>query len=154
MNISPDFDAEAQMTLCCSTHKHAMRLFPPVWTQNVVCTSSNMVAMWLVWIPPLRRSGGYTSLSSQSPPCRPCYTINYYVPFAHKRVFMLQLRVAQCCVLRYKGTSCKNWTAHAPITMQRSIIFFLFFVQRWRHTEKALYISSVRIKTCKCAEVT
>ena len=34
MNISPDFDAEAQLTACRSTHKHAMRLFPPVWTQN------------------------------------------------------------------------------------------------------------------------
>ena len=33
MNISPDFDAEAQLTACRSTHKHAMRLFPPVGTQ-------------------------------------------------------------------------------------------------------------------------
>ena len=29
-----------------------MRLFQPMWTQNVVCTSSNMVTMWLVWITP------------------------------------------------------------------------------------------------------
>ena len=36
MNISPDFDAEAQLTPCRSTHKHAMRLFPPVWTQNII----------------------------------------------------------------------------------------------------------------------
>ena len=40
-------------------HSHATRLFPPIWTQNVVCTSSDMVAMWLVWIPPSVRSGGY-----------------------------------------------------------------------------------------------
>ena len=35
MNISPDFDAKAQLTACRSTHKHAMRLFPPVWTQII-----------------------------------------------------------------------------------------------------------------------
>ena len=35
MNISPDFDAEAQLTAWRSTHKHAMRLFPPVWTQKM-----------------------------------------------------------------------------------------------------------------------
>ena len=34
MNISPDSDAEAQLTACRSTRKHAMRLFPPVWTQS------------------------------------------------------------------------------------------------------------------------
>ena len=34
MNISPDFDAKAQLTACRSTYKHAMRLFPPVWTQS------------------------------------------------------------------------------------------------------------------------
>ena len=33
MKISPDFDAKAQWTACRSTHKHAMRHFPPVWTQ-------------------------------------------------------------------------------------------------------------------------
>ena len=39
---------------------------------------------------------------------------NYlYVPPARKLVFSLQLRVAQCCVLRYRGMKCKNWTAHA-----------------------------------------
>ena len=64
-----------------TTHSHATRLFPPIWTQNVVCTSSDMVAMWLVWIPPSLRSGGYTSHSSQSPPCRPWYTIYYFVIF-------------------------------------------------------------------------
>ena len=32
-NISPDFVAEAQLAPCSSTRKHAMRLFPPVWTQ-------------------------------------------------------------------------------------------------------------------------
>ena len=34
---------------------------------------------------------------------------------------------------------------HAPITIQRSVIFFLFyffFVQRWHRTDKALYIST------------
>ena len=86
-----------------TTHSHATRLFPPIWTQNVVCTSSDMVAMWLVWIPPSLRSGGYTSHSSQSPPCRPWYTIYYYVPLARKLVFPLQLRVTECCVFRYRG---------------------------------------------------
>ena len=46
-------------------------------------------------------------------------------------------------ILRYRGMKCKNWTAHAPIAMQRSTIFFLFFfffVQRWHLTDKALYI--------------
>ena len=60
-----------------TTRSHATRLFPPIWTQNVVCTSSDMVTMWLVRIPPSLRSGGYTSGSSQSPPCRPWYTIYY-----------------------------------------------------------------------------
>ena len=62
-----------------TTHSHATRLFLPIWTQNVVCTSSDMVAMWLVRIPPSLRSGGYTSHSSQSPPCRPWYTIYYFL---------------------------------------------------------------------------
>ena len=37
-----------RLTLRCprlTTRSHAMRLFPPIWTQNVVCTSSDMVAM-------------------------------------------------------------------------------------------------------------
>ena len=34
MNISPDCVAEAQLATCRSTHKHAMRLFSPVWTQS------------------------------------------------------------------------------------------------------------------------
>ena len=40
---------------------------------------------------------------------------------------------------------CKNLTAHGPITMQRSVIFFLFLffcVKRWHRTDKALYIST------------
>ena len=36
MNISPDCDAEAQLTACRSTQKHARRLFPPVWTQKLL----------------------------------------------------------------------------------------------------------------------
>ena len=68
---------------------------------------------------------------------------SFYVPPARKLVFSLQLRVAQCCVLRYRGMKCKNWTAHAPIVIQRSTIFFLFFfffVQRKHPTDKASYI--------------
>ena len=42
--------------------------------------------------------------------------------------FSLQLTVAQCSILRYRGMKCKNWTVHAPIAMQRSTIFFLFFL--------------------------
>ena len=30
------------------------------------------------------------------------------VPQARKLVFLLQLRVARCCVLRYRGIECKN----------------------------------------------
>ena len=46
--------------------------------------------------------------------------------------FSLQLTVAQCSVLRYRGMKCKNWTAHAHIAMQRSAIFlFFFFVQHY-----------------------
>ena len=36
-------------TLDCprlTTRSHAIRLFPSIWTQNVVCTSSDMVSMW------------------------------------------------------------------------------------------------------------
>ena len=51
----------------------------------------------------------------------------FYVPPARKLVFSLQLTVAQCSILRYRGMKCKNWTAHAPIAMQRSTVFF--FVQ-------------------------
>ena len=58
-------------------------------------------------------------------------TINLlYQPPARKLIFLLQLTVAQCSILRYRGIKCKNWTAHAPIAMQRSTIFFLFFLQR------------------------
>ena len=32
----------------------------------------------------------------------------FYVPPARKLIFTLQLRVAQCCVLRYRGMKCKN----------------------------------------------
>ena len=53
----------------------------------------------------------------------------FYVPPARKLVFSLQLTVAQCSILRYRGMKCKNWTAHTPIAWQRSKIFF-FFVQR------------------------
>ena len=38
---------------------------------------------------------------------------SFYVPPARKLVFSLQIRVTQCCVLRYRGMKCKNWTAHA-----------------------------------------
>ena len=51
----------------------------------------------------------------------------FYVPPARKLVFRLQLRVAQCCALRYRGMKSKNWTAHVPIAIQWSTIFFLFF---------------------------
>ena len=71
-----------------TTHLHATRLFPPIWTQNVMCTSSDMVAMWLVWIPPSLRSGGYTSHSLQSPPCRPSYTIYYFLLAGYKVDFI------------------------------------------------------------------
>ena len=63
----------------------------------------------------------------------------FYVPPACKLVFSLQLTVAQCSILRYRGMKCKNWTAHAPIAWQRSKIFF-FFVQRYHLTGKALNI--------------
>ena len=78
-----------------------------------------------------------------------------YVPPARKLVFSLQLTIPQCSILRYRGMKCKNWSAHAPIAMQRSTIFFLFFfffVQRWHRTGKALYIwtahASIKIHYC------
>ena len=38
-----------------------------------------------------------------------CNSINAcYVPPARKLVFPLRLRVAQCCVFRYRGMKCKN----------------------------------------------
>ena len=36
------------------------------------------------------------------------YQIDFYVPSARKLVFPLQMRVAQCCVFRYRGMNCKN----------------------------------------------
>ena len=77
-------------TLDCprlTTLSHAMRLFPPIWTQNVVCTSSDMVAMWLAWIPPSPRSGRYTSHVTKSPPCRPWNTIYYNNTFGYNAAF-------------------------------------------------------------------
>ena len=35
MNILPDCVVEAQLAACRPTRKHAMRLFPPVWTQRM-----------------------------------------------------------------------------------------------------------------------
>ena len=81
----------------------------------------------LLWISDLRHVLQISALL-----CK-CYTF-FYVPPARKLVFSLQLRVAQWCVLRCRGMKCKNWTAHAPIAIQRSTIFFFsfffFFVQR------------------------
>ena len=54
MNISPDFDAEAQLTPCRSTHKHAMRLFPPVWTQNMFFPIRKGIAEALLELSDLR----------------------------------------------------------------------------------------------------
>ena len=45
-----------------------------------------------------------------------------------KLVFSLQLTVAQCSTLRYKGMKCKNGTAHAPIAMKRSSILLLILL--------------------------
>ena len=86
-------------TLYCrrlTTRSHAIRLFPPIWAQNVVCTSSDMVLMCLVWIPPLLRSSGYPSQSSQSPPCRPWYTIYYYMLLWRLLLFNTDFFLKQC----------------------------------------------------------
>ena len=60
-------------------------------------------------------------LSRNNPHCAPRHVIYYYVPPARKLVLSLQLTVAQCSILRYRGMKCKNWTAHTPIAMQRSL---------------------------------
>ena len=52
--------------------------------------------------------GQQTSHSSQSLCFIPSNAIYYYVPPARKLVFSLQLTVAQCSILRYRGMKCKN----------------------------------------------
>ena len=45
------------------------------------------------------------------------YNHTFYVPQARKLVFPLQLRVTECCVFRYRGIQCKNWTAHVHYSL-------------------------------------
>ena len=75
----------------------------------------------------------------------------YYVPQARKLVFPLQLRVTECCLFRYRGIQCKNWTAYAHIVLQRNAIFFLFFFfSLLLRTALAPYWQSLLHLNCAC----
>ena len=52
---------------------------------------------------------------------------NFYVPQPRELVFPLQLGVKQCCIFRYRGIQCRNWTAHAhySLTAERNLFLFL-----------------------------
>ena len=111
--------------------------FWPYSRKKIVCNTGK-TSILLVWLLPSLCSGiklHTRKINFFFPSC----TMYYYVPLVRKLVFSLQLTVAQCSTLRYRGMKCKNWTAHAPIAMQRSTVFF-FFVQRYYLTGKALYI--------------
>ena len=51
----------------------------------------------------------------------------FYVPQPRKLVFPLQLRVKECCIFRYRGIQCRNWTAHAhySLTAERNLFLIL-----------------------------
>ena len=53
--------------------------------------------------------------------------ILFYVPQPRKLVFPLQLRVKQCCIFRYRGIQCRNWTAHVhySFTAERNLFLLL-----------------------------
>ena len=76
----------------------------------------------------------------------------FYVPQARKLVFPLRLRVTECCLFRYRGIQCKNWTAHAHIVLQRNTIFFLFFffLSLLLRTALATYWQSLVDLNCAC----
>ena len=100
-----------------TTRLYAMRLFPPIWTQNVVCTSSDMMAMWLVWITLLLRSGEYTSRLSPSPPCRPWFTIYYCVLTGGKqRIACLRVErhAANCASTKLDGPLLTSHSSQSP----------------------------------------
>ena len=73
--------------------------------------------------------------------------IIFYVPSARKLVFSLQLTVAQCSTFRQKGMKCKNWTAHAPVSMKRSSILLILLLLR---TALASYWQSLVHLNCTC----
>ena len=55
------------------------------------------------------------------------YFTIFYVPQPRKLVFPLQLRVKQCCIFRYRGIQCRNWTPHAhySLTVERNLFLIL-----------------------------
>ena len=54
----------------------------------------------------------------------------FYVPQPRKLVFPLQLRVKQCCIFRYRGIQCRNWTGHAlySLTAERNLFLILLLL--------------------------
>ena len=74
-----------------------------------------------------------------------------YVPQPRKLVFPLQLRVKECCIFRYRGIQCGNWTAHAHIVLLWNAIFFLFFFfSLLLRTALAPYWQSLIHLNCAC----
>ena len=52
----------------------------------------------------------------------------FYVPQPRKLVFPLQLRVKQCCIFRYRGIQCRNWTAHVHYSLTAECNLFLILL--------------------------
>ena len=75
-----------------------------------------------------------------------------YVPQPRKLVFPLQLRVKQCCIFRYRGIQCRNWTAHAhySLTAERNLFLILLFLR----TALAPYWQSLVHLNCACSITT
>ena len=66
MNISPDFDAEAQLTAYRSTHKHAMRLFARLDTKRLVYLERHGGDVSSVNTVRTRHNRHYAALGTQS----------------------------------------------------------------------------------------
>ena len=94
-------------TLDCprlTTRSHAMRLFPPTCTQNVVCTSSDIVAVCLVWI---------------------LVTITTMPPLVHNLLFQYVLCIPDCFIL-----ICKLWVKFLILHWQMHQNLILFFIKK------------------------
>ena len=74
----------------------------------------------------------------------------FYVPQPRKLVFPSQLRVKECCIFRYRGIQCRNWTANAHIVLQWNAIFFLFVCFSLLRTALAPYWQSLVHLNCAC----
>ena len=74
------------------------------------------------------------------------HVISIYVPQPRKLVFSLQLRVKQCCIFRYRGIQCRNWTAHVhySLTAERNLFLILLLLtySSYSGTQSISYSSS------------